>query len=296
MVAGGPRTELLVITGTTASGKSDLALKIAKAYRGEIISADSWTVYKGFDIGTAKPTTTQQKAVKHHLLDVRQPTDGFNAPMFKAMAEKAIKDIHKRGNLPILVGGTGLYIDSVLYDFGFLDNASPEERARLDAMELDGLLRLADESKIDLSAVDTRNKRRVIRAIESGGQKPTRKELRANTLMVGLQLPRDELRTKIEQRVERMLRAGFEDEVRNLAGEYGWDIEPMKGIGYRSFRGYIEGRENLEQAKQNFIKGDLNLAKRQRTWFKRSPDIQWFSSADEAYRFAHQILSKHVMS
>jgi tRNA dimethylallyltransferase len=285
------RPELLVIVGETASGKSDLALKIAKAYMGEIIAADSWTVYRGFDIGTGKPTITQQKAVKHHLIDVREPTDGFNAPMFKQMAEAAIENIQKQGKLPILVGGTGLYIDSVLYDFGFLDNASPKERARLDAMDLSALLQLADESKIDLSDVDTRNKRRVIRAIEAGGQKPTRKELRAGTLIVGLQLPQDELRKRIEQRVERMVAAGFEDEIRNLADKYGWDIEPMKGIGYRAFRGYVEGTETLEEAKQNFIKGDLNLAKRQRTWFKRDQNIQWFSSIGAAYSFIEQVLN-----
>src|SRR3982751_1423657 len=123
--------KLLAIVGETASGKSDLALKIAKQYRSEIISADSWTVYKGFDIGTGKPAITQQKAVKHHLIDVRQPTDGFNAPMFKTLAEEAIKDIPKRGRLPILVGGTGLYIDSVLYNYGFLDNSTPQERQKL---------------------------------------------------------------------------------------------------------------------------------------------------------------------
>src|SRR3954470_7094963 len=114
MVAQHAQPELLVIVGETASGKSDLGLKIAQDYRGEVISADSWTVYKGFDIGTSKSTITQQKAVKHHLLDVTEATDGFNAPMFKQLAEQAIQKIQKQGKLPILTGGTGLYIDSVL--------------------------------------------------------------------------------------------------------------------------------------------------------------------------------------
>jgi tRNA dimethylallyltransferase len=170
MVAASTRPELLVIVGETASGKSDLALKVAKAYRGEIIAADSWTVYGGFDIGTGKPAITQQKAVKHHLIDVREPTDGFNAPMFKRMAEESIKDIQKRGKLPILVGGTGLYIDSVLYNFGFLPDVSPQERAELDAMEISSLIKLAEKLNIDLLDIDTRNKRRIIRAIEAKGQ------------------------------------------------------------------------------------------------------------------------------
>jgi tRNA dimethylallyltransferase len=288
-VAGGARTELLAIVGETASGKSDLALKIAKTYRGEIISADSWTVYRGFDIGTGKPTITQQKAVKHHLIDVREPTDGFNAPMFKEMAEKSIEDIRKRGKLPILVGGTGLYIDSVLYDFGFLPNS--KERDELNSFTLVDLLELASTRKIDLSGVDIRNKRRVIRAIESGGQKPTKSELRPSTLIIGLQMDREELRRRVEDRTDEMLAAGLEPEVRELAGKYGWEIEPMKGIGYREWRDYFEGNQTLDQTRQRIISATMNLAKRQRTWFKRDKNIQWFSSADQAYSYVQAVLN-----
>jgi tRNA dimethylallyltransferase len=291
MVAAKSKPELLVIVGETASGKSDLALKVAKAYRGEIIAADSWTVYRSFDIGTGKPTITQQKAVKHHLIDVREPTEGFNAPMFKQIAEKAIKNIQKQGKLPILVGGTGLYIDSVLYDFGFLQDVPKEERARLDAMEIGNLIKLAEKLNIDLSGIDTRNKRRIIRAIEAKGEKPTKKKLRAGTLIIGLQLPRGKLKKRIEQRVEQMVKAGFEQEVKDLSQKHGWDIEPMKGIGYRAFREYIQGQIDLDEAKARFVKGDLNLAKRQRTWFKRNPDIQWFSSIDQAYKALSSILN-----
>jgi tRNA dimethylallyltransferase len=285
------KIDLLAIVGQTASGKSDLALKTAKAYRGEIISADSWTVYRAFDIGTGKPTITQQKAVKHHLIDVREPTDGFNAPMFKDMAEKAIADIKNRDKLPILVGGTGLYVDCVLYDFGFLDNSSPGVRARLDSMELRGLLQQAKKLKIDLSDIDLRNKRRVIRAIESGGQKPTRSKLLKNSLIVGLQLPAEELGQSVEQRVDKMLATGLEEEVRLLAEKYGWDIEPMKGIGYREWRGYFEGRSNLDETRQRIVSSTLGLAKRQRTWFKRDENIQWFSSTRQAYSYVSRILS-----
>ncbi|HET7529272.1 MAG TPA: isopentenyl transferase family protein, partial [Candidatus Saccharimonadales bacterium] len=183
------KLKLIAIVGETASGKSDLALKIAKSYRGEIIQADSWTVYRGFDIGTGKPTTTQQKAVKHHLIDVREPSEGFNAPLFKEMAEKALAEIRGQGKLPILAGGTGLYIDSLLYDFGFLPNS--DEREWLDNLSLEELLKLAASRKIDLDGVDTRNKRRVIRAIEAGGQKPGKGALRAGALIVGLKLDND---------------------------------------------------------------------------------------------------------
>lgn len=294
MVAKRPRTELLVIVGETASGKSDLALKIAKDYRSEIISADSWTVYKGFDIGTAKPTTTQQKAAKHHLIDVRQASDGFNAPLFKEMAQKAIEDIRKRGNLPIMVGGTGLYIDSVLYDFGFLPTiARPglANREALNDLSIPELLERARDERIDLSGIDIRNKRRIIRAIEAKGQKPTKGKIRKNTLVIGLQLNREELRKRVEQRVDKMLSAGLEQEAKNLAKKYGWDIEPMKGIGYKEWRDYFEGSQSLEETRQRIISSTMNLAKRQRTWFKRNPDIQWFDSTKEAYNFLKSTLS-----
>jgi tRNA dimethylallyltransferase len=281
--------KLLAIVGETASGKSDLALKIAKQYRGEIISADSWTVYRGFDIGTGKPTIRQQKAVKHHLIDVRQPTDGFNAPMFKAMAEKAIEDIQKRDNLPILVGGTGLYVDSVLYDFGFLPDS--QEREVLNEMGLADLIELAKQRGINLAGIDLRNKRRVIRAIEAKGEKPTRGNLRPDTLIIGLQLKREELRERVEQRVDKMLAAGLEEEVRCLAEKFDWDVEPMKGIGYREWRDYFEDQRRLDETRQRIIAATMGLAKRQRTWFKRDKNIQWFDSAERAYEHISSVLS-----
>ena len=289
MVAAKP--ELLVIAGTTASGKSDLAMKVAKEFNGEIISADSWTVYKGFDIGTGKPTPADQKAVKHWLLDVREATDGFNAPIFQEMAELAIKTIQKQGKLPILAGGTGLYIDSVLYDFGFLPSVSAEEREKFNAMSLPELIEVAQLQSIDLADIDTRNRRRVIRAIEAKGQKPTKKELRPNTLIIGLWLEPDELKRRIEDRVARMLAAGLEQEVKGLADRYGWDTEPMKGIGYREWQAYFAGGQSLEETKQRIISATNGLAKRQRTWFKRSPDIQWFGSAAKAYEHIAAILN-----
>jgi tRNA dimethylallyltransferase len=285
------RPELLVIVGTTASGKSDLAMRAAKEFNGEIISADSWTVYKRFDVGTSKPTITQQKAVKHHLLDVREATDGFNAPMFKELAEKAIENIQKQGKLPVLVGGTGLYIDSLLYDFGFLPSVSSDERDALNLKTIPDLLELAKARNIDLTDIDIRNKRRIIRAIEAGGQKPTKNKLRPNTLIIGINLGPEELDKRIEQRTDQMLAAGLEQEVKQLAAEYGWEAEPMKGIGYREWREYFEGSQSLEQTRQRIISATKNLAKRQRTWFKRSPDIQWFSSAEAAYSALKAVLN-----
>jgi tRNA dimethylallyltransferase len=286
-----PKPKLLVIAGQTASGKSSLAMRIAQEFNGEIISADSWTVYKHFNIGTSKPTLSQQKAVKHHLLDVRRATDGFNAPMFKQLAAKAIKDIQKRGKLPILTGGTGLYIDSLLYDFGFLESVGNDSREELNQKTIPELLDLAASRGIDLTDIDARNKRRIIRDIESGGQKPTKQALRPNTLIIGIKLAPDELNQRIEQRVDQMLTEGLEQEVRELSAKYSWDVEPMKGIGYPQWRDYFEGQQTLEQTRQRIISATNSLAKRQHTWFKRSPDIQWFDSAEQAYQALSAILN-----
>jgi tRNA dimethylallyltransferase len=159
-------------------------------------------------------------------------------------------------------------------------------------MSLPELLEIALLQGIDLTDIDTRNKRRVIRAIEAKGEKPTKKEVRPNTLIVGLWPESEELKRRIENRVDAMLAAGLEQEVKSLADKYGWGVEPMKGIGYREWQAYFAGGQDLEQTRARIISATNNLAKRQRTWFKRSPDIQWFSSPEAAYNFLKNTLSK----
>jgi tRNA dimethylallyltransferase len=211
--------------------------------------------------------------------------------MFKKLAETAIEDIQKRGKLPILAGGTGLYIDSVLYDFGFLPDAPKEEREKLNRLSIQQLIDFAERLNIDLTDIDTRNKRRIIRAIEAKGQKPTKQQMRTHTLIVGLRIEQGQLRQKVEHRVEEMINAGLAQEIKGLADKFGWEIEPMKGIGYREWREYFEGSQNLEQTKARIVSATMNLAKRQRTWFKRNQKIQWFSSVDEAVGFIKTVLN-----
>lgn len=273
---------LVVIVGETASGKSALALKLAELFAGEIISADSWTVYRGFDIGTAKPTPEERARIPHHLLDVADPQEGFSAAVFKRLAVQAIDDITARGKLPVLVGGTGLYIDSVLYDYAFLPAPDPQLRRELNSMDLAGLVKKARDLQFDMAGIDLRNKRRVIRLIENNGQRPTRQALRPNTLILGVRRPLDELRQRIIDRVDAMVIAGFVDEVKRLGEAYGWNIEPMRAPGYRAFADYVHGRVSLEAAKQRFVQNDLQLAKKQRTWFKRNKSIQWVTKQSEA--------------
>lgn len=274
-----PTTDkLLVIVGETASGKSALAVELAKRFDGEIISADSWTVYKGFDIGTAKPSKLEQAMIPHHLLDVADPRDGFSAVIFQRLAESAIAAIQQRGRLPVLVGGTGLYVDSIIHRYTFLAPPPPELREKLNAMSLPEVLELARSKGLDVSAVDIRNKRRVIRLIETDGAQPGKEDLRPNTLILGIRTPRETLAARIAQRVDNMVAAGLELEVRQLAKKYGWDVEPMKGVGYKEWREYFEGSASLNEVKQRIIKNTLDLAKRQRTWFKRNYSIQWIST------------------
>lgn len=266
---------LLVIVGETASGKSSLGLELAERLNGEIICADSWTVYKGFDVGSAKPSAAEQRRVRHHLLDVADPNDGFSAVLFQRLANQAIADITARGKLPIMVGGTGLYIDSVLFDYSFLPPSDLTLRQKLNAMPLAAVLAKADAMGLDSSGIDRRNKRRVIRLIENNGQLPTRQGMRTNSLVLGLRVPREELDERIEQRVDAMLAAGLADEVKQLAERYAWQVEPMKGIGYQEWQGYFAGTETLEQVRRRIIKDSRDLAKRQRTWFKRNNSIHW---------------------
>lgn len=279
------KNPLLVIVGETASGKSELALRLAEWFNGELICADSWTVRREVNIGTAKPSTEDLARVPHHLLDVVGPCEDFTAAVFKEMAQKAIEDITARGRLPIMVGGTGLYIDGVLYDYGFLPAGDRVARKELDEMSIEDLLTLIKEQGIKLGDIDTRNKRRLIRLIETGGARPQKKQLRPNTLIVGLQTNREQLKERIEKRTNAMLASGLEAEVRQLTKRYGWDCEALKGVGYAQWRGYFEGGEgisgsaqSLDETRQKIIKATLDLAKRQRTWFKRNKSIHWYST------------------
>lgn len=285
-------TPLIVIVGETGSGKSQLAMELARRFNGEIICADSWTVYRGFDIGTAKSSSQERELVKHHLLDIVDAKDGFNAALFKRLALDSIADIESRGKLPILAGGTGLYIDSVLYDFSFLPVATDTERAIRNNLTLSELLTEAATIGIDLEGIDIRNKRRVIRALETGGQRPSNTEMRSNTLVIGVRVTKDDLRQRITNRVNNMFAAGLEQEVKTLKVKYGWGAEPMKGIGYREWREYYEGHQNIEVTKERIISASMNLAKRQRTWFKRNNSIHWVNDPLEAVELATMFLNK----
>jgi tRNA dimethylallyltransferase len=284
-------TPLIAIVGETASGKSALALKLAQKYAGEIIAADSRTIYRGLDIGTAKPNPEERKLVPHHLLDVVNPNEPFSAADFKQRAEQAIHEISKRGHIPFLVGGSGLYIDAVLYNFAFRPKADPavrEQYLHLSVEELQGLLQ---EKGIGLPA-NSRNPRHLIRALETEGRVAAPRPLRANTLIIGLQVDRERLKQNISQRVEQMISQGFIEEVRAVAAQYGWQAPALQAPGYKAFKSYLADEISLDEAKAAFIHNDLQLAKRQRTWFKRNKSIHWVENEEQAVDLITTLLNK----
>jgi len=273
------QSPLLVIVGETASGKSDLAVQAAQLLGGEIICADSWTVRREVSIGTAKPTAKQQALVPHHLIDIVGPDEDFTAAVFKRLANDKITEITERGKLPIMVGGTGLYIDGVVFDFNFLPAGDRVERLALDALSIEELLTRIKQQGLELGDTDIRNKRRLIRLLETNGALQTRQPMSNNTLMIGLTTDRETLRERITNRVDNMILAGLEQEVDSLQIKYGWDCEGLKGVGYSQWRDYFLSQkkdEDRELVRQRIIKATLDLAKRQRTWFKRNKSIHWF--------------------
>jgi tRNA dimethylallyltransferase len=268
---------IIAIVGPTASGKSELALNLAKKYGGEIICGDSRTVYRGMDIGTAKPSRDDQLEVRHHVLDVINPDQHLGVASFKRLAAAAETEILGRGNIPLLVGGSGMYVDAVMYDYIFPGASDPVMRKRMASIGTERLaeeLALADPAAYD--RIDLRNRRRLIRALETVGQVSSRRKvIREDSLMIGIALNKELARERITIRVNKMLEEGFIDEVRTIGDRYGWDGPAMNVIGYRAFRDVIAGSKSTEDAVADFIRGDLLLYKKQVTWFKRNPQIHW---------------------
>lgn len=265
---------LVVIAGPTASGKSALAMEIAKQYDGELICADSRTVYKGMDIGTAKPTAEDQKQIRHHLLDVVEPNQTYTAAQFKEQAQKAIDDITSRGKLPIMVGGTGLYVDAVIFDYQFGNAANPRRRQKLQEMTVEQLQQLCLEKGYALP-LNVKNKRHLVRAVELGGLMSQKKKLRPNTLVVAITTDRGILRGRVKNRAQQMAEEGVLDEVKQLGRKYGWESEAMTGNIYRILHPVVTGDMPLDEALELFITSDMQLAKRQITWLKRNPYVVW---------------------
>lgn len=287
--------KIIAIAGPTASGKSSVAIKIAKQIGGEIISMDSMQIYKDMNIGTAKVTLEEMSGIPHHLIDIVNPTMPFSVSDFVKLAKYKINDIISLGKIPILVGGTGLYYESLIYPFSFGGAKSNEEiKAKLyKELEQYGAeylhSKLMKIDPIDASKIHPNNTKRLIRALEifelTGNTKSDSskrdKNLQYNIDMYILNTDRQILYEKIEKRVDIMFENGLLNEVKNLLDNgVTFDMQSMQGIGYKEFKDYFDGKITLEQVKNLITLNSRHYAKRQITWFKRY-DFAKFLTTDE---------------
>jgi tRNA dimethylallyltransferase len=287
---------LLAIVGATATGKTALAVRLAKEFGGEIIGADSRQVYRHMDIGTAKPTAEQRAAVPHHLLDIVDPDEPYSLALFLRQARATIADIHDRGHLPLLVGGTGQYVWGLLEGWQVPEvPPAPELRAELEARAsfeggeaLYAELRTVDPQAAD--RIDPQNVRRVIRALEvyAVSGKTSNSNLRRvapnwETMLVGLRLDRADLYSRVDRRVDQMLESGWLDEVKVLLGrDYAPELSAMSGLGYRELCEHIQGGTTLEDAIDAAKRRTRRFARQQHAWFRETDERIAWHNAEEA--------------
>jgi len=282
---------LIAILGPTAVGKSALALHLAQEWRGEIVSADSRQVYRGMDIGTAKPSAAEQQLVPHHLIDLVNPGEPFTLAEFQRLAYAAIARIHARGNLPLLVGGTGLYVRAVLEGLT-IPRVAPNLERRRELEHAEAAVLYARLQQLDPRAaakIDPRNKRRVIRALEvcesAGLPISELQKLNApnyRVLRIGLTMPRAELYNRINARVDQMIASGLIDEVRALlAHGYSTHLPAMSGFGYRQIAAHLNGKCTREEAIRLLKRDTRRFVQHQYGWFRLDdPRIQWYNLAE----------------
>jgi tRNA dimethylallyltransferase len=273
---------MIAIVGPTASGKSDLSLFLAKKFDAEIVCADSRTIYRDMDIGTAKPTREERSVVPHHMLDVILPGEVMSAARYKEMAVTVIRDITKRGKTPILVGGSGLYIDSILYDYQFPPKSDPVRRSQLETMDTNALIVLLQSKDSTIGqSVDLSNRMRIMRAIETIGEvRSRRQQLVPGTIVLGIASNKVVANERIRARIEKMLSLGFIDEVKFLGDTYGWNSPAFQVIGYRAFKDVAFHTKTSMEGIEDFVRGDMALYKKQVTWFKRNHSVRWLEGND----------------
>jgi len=286
--------EVIVIAGPTASGKTKLSIELAKRLNGEIISADSMQIYKYMDIGTAKPDLDEMQGIKHYLIDELFPNEEFNVVRFKELAEKYIEEIFEKGKQPIVAGGTGLYISSLVNNINFSETESDWELREQLSREAEengpGYIheKLKQVDPVAAAGIHPNNVKRVVRALEVyiQTQKPISyhnersREIppKYKYVMLGLAMERDKLYDRINGRVDMMLESGLVNEVRKLIDlGYSDSITSMQGIGYKEILHYLRNEITLEEATELIRRETRRYAKRQLTWFKRINEIKWFS-------------------
>lgn len=281
---------LIVITGPTASGKTGLALELAERHNGQIICADSRTIYKGMDIGTAKPTKAEQARVVHRMVDIVEPGQRYSVADFQTEAYRHIDTIRKSGSVPFVVGGTGLYIDSVVLEYEWPEYPEHDERrTQYEDFTVDALQQLLKEQQLTMPTND-RNKRHLINELLRGGAKGRARSLpRDNTHVVAIATDMDILVERIRARAQQMFEDGVVEETKRLGERYGWGGEAMKSNIYPIVKRMIDGHISKAQAIELFTTRDRQLAKRQITWLKRHDHVHWLS-LDEARSYIETTL------
>ncbi len=283
------KNKIIVILGPTASGKSDMAVMLAKKFGGEVISADSRQVYTGLDIGSGKITKREMKGIPHHLLDVASPKRAFSVAKFKHLAEKKASDILNRGKIPIICGGTGFYIQAIIDDLIFPEVLPNKKlREKLEKKTTDELFKiLKNKDAHRAKEIDSKNPHRLIRAIEivqtlgAVPPQPTHATSKYNALQIGIKTDDDKLKERIYTRIIARLRIGMVSEVKNLH-ERGLSWKRMEALGleYRFLSRYLRGKITKDEMMEQLNIATRQFAKRQKTWFKRDKRIKWFTLSE----------------
>ena len=291
------KQQVIVIAGPTASGKTRLAIELAKKINGEIISCDSMQIYKEMDIGTAKPSIDEQQGIIHHMIDIVSPNERFSVSDYKKMAEQQIEKVLEKGKIPILVGGTGLYVNSLIYGIEFVEIEFDEKyREQLEKRaEIEGLQKLYEEAvKIDKEAmkvISPNDKKRILRVLEifhqTGMTKTKQDELsrkngpKYDYKVFAINIDREILYDRINKRVDKMIENGLIDEVQNIHQKYNSFPTAMQGIGYKEVVEYIQENITKEEMIEKIKQESRRYAKRQLTWFRKNKEIIWLDGLND---------------
>ncbi|MEK5105463.1 tRNA (adenosine(37)-N6)-dimethylallyltransferase MiaA [Cytobacillus sp. FSL K6-0129] len=289
------KEKIIILIGPTAVGKTKTSIELAKKYNGEIISGDSMQIYKGMDIGTAKITKEETEGISHHLIDIKEPDESFSTAEFQTIVREKITEISSKGKLPIIVGGTGLYIQSVLFDYQFSNAPSDDDfRYRLEERaKVEGNVCIHKELQVvdpvSAGKIHPNNIRRVIRALEvyhctgktmTEWQSKQELELVYNAAVIGLTMDRDLLYKRINQRIDMMMDNGLLEEVKGFSDKGLQNCQSMQAIGYKEFYPYFDGLITLDEAVDQLKQNSRRYAKRQLTWFRNKLDVSWIDMSE----------------
>ncbi|MCM3003668.1 tRNA (adenosine(37)-N6)-dimethylallyltransferase MiaA [Priestia koreensis] len=295
----GEKQKLVVLIGPTAVGKTNLSISLAEALNGEIISGDSMQIYRQMDIGTAKIKREEMKGIPHHLLDIKDPDEAFSVADFQTIVREKISEIASRGKVPMIVGGTGLYIQSVIYDYQFAEKEENREikqrlEALLDEKGIEYLYnKLKEVDPASAERIHINNHRRVMRALEvyeatgkpfSDNVSEQSYELLYDVTLIGLTMDRDKLYERINMRVDMMVDEGLLDEVKRLYDGGIRDVQSIQAIGYKEIYEYLDGHVTLEKAVEQLKQNSRRYAKRQLTWFRNKMPVTWFDVTGASQR------------